>query len=73
MADPTYLKQDTFTLAVQVNGKMRGKIELSADAQKEEAVAAALGNEKISKFLPLETSIKKVIFVPGKVLNIVAK
>jgi leucyl-tRNA synthetase len=56
-----------------VNGKMRGKIELSADAQKEEAVAAALGNEKISKFLPLETSIKKVIFVPGKVLNIVAK
>ena len=73
VADPTYLKQDTFTLAVQVNGKMRGKIELSADAQKEEAVAAALGNEKISKFLPLETSIKKVIFVPGKVLNIVAK
>ena len=61
VADPTYLKQDTFTLAVQVNGKMRGKIELSADAQKEEAVAAALGNEKISKFLPLETSIKKVI------------
>ena len=72
IADKSYLIDDTMTLAVQINGKMRGKIELGLDAPKEDAMAVAMRQEMISKFVPDETAIKKVIYVPGKVLNIVA-
>ena len=60
------------TLAVQVNGKMRGKVELAADAAEEEAMELAMAQENIAKFVPDASAIKKIIYVPGKILNVVA-
>lgn len=71
-ANKSYLIEDTVTLAVQVNGKMRGKIELGLDSPESDALSVAMQQKNISKFVPDEKAIKKVIYVPGKVLNIVA-
>ena len=71
-ADTSLLVEDTVTLAVQVNGKMRGKIELAADATQAEAMSSAMAQENIAKFVGDEADIKKIIYVPGKILNVVA-
>ena len=71
-ADESLLVEDTVTMAVQVNGKMRGKIEVAVDAAEEEAVAEAMAQENIAKFVPDAAEIKKIIYVPGKILNLVA-
>ena len=71
-ADTSLLVEDTVTLAVQVNGKMRGKIELAADATQAEAMSSAMAQENIAKFVGDEAGIKKIIYVPGKILNVVA-
>ena len=60
------------TLAVQVNGKMRGKVELAVGAVQEEAMALAMADENIAKFISDPASIKNIIYVPGKILNVVA-
>jgi leucyl-tRNA synthetase len=60
------------TLGVQVNGKMRGKVELAPDAPQDEAMALAMEQEAINKFVVDPEAIKKIIYVPGKILNIVA-
>jgi len=70
--DPSLLVKDTVTLAVQVNGKMRGKIELPPNATQDEAMALAMAQETIVKFVENASAIKKVIYVPGKILNLVA-
>src|SRR5690606_14157032 len=69
--DPAALEQDAATLAVQVNGKLRGTIQLPASASREEAEAAALAEPNVAKFLEGQT-VRKVIVVPGKIVNIVA-
>ncbi|KGO98267.1 hypothetical protein N791_03780 [Lysobacter defluvii IMMIB APB-9 = DSM 18482] len=69
--DPAALEKDAVTLAVQVNGKLRGTIEVPAGAAREEAEAAALAEPNVSKFLDGLT-VRKVIVVPGKIVNIVA-
>jgi leucyl-tRNA synthetase len=70
---PTYdekcLVADTITIGVQVNGKMRGTICISKDAEQEEALQAANSDEKIKSRITWEP--KKVIYVKGKILNIV--
>ena len=71
-ADTSLLVEDTVTLAVQVNGKMRGKIELAADATQADAMSSAMAQENIAKFVGDEAGIKKIIYVPGKILNVVA-
>ena len=71
-ADMSLLVEDTVTLAVQVNGKMRGKIELAADASQADAMSLAMAQENIAKFVGDEADIKKIIYVPGKILNVVA-
>ena len=58
-------------LAVQVNGKLRGQIEVPANASKEDAETAARHDPAVQKFLDGVT-IRKVIVVPGKIVNIVA-
>ena len=63
--------QDSLTLVVQVNGKLRGQIEVPASASREEVEAAARGNENVLRFTEGLT-IRKVIVVPGKLVNIVA-
>ena len=70
-ADPEALKRDALTLAVQVNGKLRGTIEVAADASREQVEALGLAEPNAAKFLEGLT-VRKVIIVPGKIVNIVA-
>jgi leucyl-tRNA synthetase len=67
--DEKCLVADTITIGVQVNGKMRGTICISKDAEQEEALQAANSDEKIKSRITSEP--KKVIYVKGKILNIV--
>lgn len=66
---PELLKESTLELPVQVNGKLRDRIQVSADANNDEVEAAALASEKIKPFLEGKT-VKKIIIVPKKVVNI---
>ncbi|KRG65213.1 leucine--tRNA ligase [Stenotrophomonas humi] len=70
-ADAAALVKDALTLAVQVNGKLRGTIDVAADASRELIEAAAKDEPNTAKFLDGLT-IRKVIIVPGKIVNIVA-
>ena len=57
-------------MAVQVNGKVRGRARLSRVASEADARAAALADENVTKFL-LGKAEKKLIYVPGRVLNFI--
>jgi leucyl-tRNA synthetase len=70
--DPALCESDTITLIVQVNGKLRDRIEAPADISREEMEALARESERVLKHLE-GRSIVKVIAVPGKLINIVAK
>jgi len=70
-ADPAALARDAVTLAVQVNGKLRGTIEVGVQAAKDEIEALALAEPNVVKFME-GMAVKKVIVVPGKIVNIVA-
>jgi len=70
-ADPAALVRDTVTLAVQINGKLRATIELAVNASKEEAERQARAQPQVVNFLE-GLSVRKVIVVPGKIVNIVA-
>ena len=67
--DPTIAAEDLLTLAVQVNGKLRGTIRVARDIGQEGALTAALADPAISRFVPGPP--KKVIYVPGRLLNVV--
>ncbi|MEI7037315.1 leucine--tRNA ligase [Fulvimonas yonginensis] len=69
--DPAALVRDSVTLAVQVNGKLRATIELPANASREEAEALARAQPQVQAHLEGQT-VRKVIVVPGKIVNIVA-
>ena len=68
--DENKLILNEFEMPVQINGKMRGKVMMKIDANKDEAIEAAKADRNVSNYL-LEKEIKKVIYVPGKILNIV--
>ncbi len=67
--DPALIASDTVTYAVQVNGKLRGTVDMPADAVKEEVVEAARKQENVAKYLVGE--VKKEIFVAGKLVGFV--
>ena len=69
--DQAALVKDEALIILQVNGKVRGKISVAADASKDEIEALALENENVKKFTEGQT-IRKVIVVPGRLVNIVA-
>jgi len=69
-ADPAALVRDSVTLAVQVNGKLRGTIEVPASASKEDCENAALVEPSVRAHIEGQT-IRKVVVVPGKIVNIV--
>lgn len=69
--DPKLIKQDSVEYAVQVSGRIRARIQASAEANEEEIKAAALGCAEVKPWLEGKT-IKKVIVVKGKLVNIVA-
>jgi len=69
--DQAALVRDSVTLAVQINGKLRATIELPVSASKEDAEAMARAQPQVIGFLEGLT-VRKVIVVPGKIVNIVA-
>lgn len=70
--DEKLVKEEEVTIAVQVNGRVRGEITVSPSATEEEAVAEALLQEKVKKYVESADKIKKTIYVKGKILNLIA-
>lgn len=70
--DQLYLVDDVITMAVQVNGKMRGTVELAPDAAEEAAVAKALEVTAVKNALDGKLP-SKVIYKPGKILNLIVR
>jgi leucyl-tRNA synthetase len=69
--DEKALVEDEKLIIVQVNGKLRAKLTVPADISKEDIEALGLNDENVTKFTEGKT-VRKVIYVPGKLLNIVA-
>ncbi len=70
--DADALAQDSIQYVVQVNGKVRGKVQVPADADQDAVEAAALADENVRRFTD-GVSVRKVIVVPNKLVNVVAK
>ena len=68
--DEKYLKSSVMTIIVQVNGKLRAKLELPSDMDKQGVEEAALADENVQKFTNNKPP-KKMVYVPGKLVNIV--
>ncbi len=71
-ADPKLLSADTVTLVVQVNGKLRDRIEADVDAPESELLALARASEKVRRHLDGKEIVKEVV-VPGKLVNLVVR
>lgn len=70
--DEQYLVTSTIKIAVQVNGKLRGEVEVSVDADKETIIEQALAQPNVARFTDGKEIVKQ-IYVPGKILNLVVK
>ncbi|MGN6586006.1 MAG: leucine--tRNA ligase [Solirubrobacterales bacterium] len=71
-ADPQLLSSETVTLVVQVNGKLRDRIEAPAEASKDELLQLARESEKVARHLDGQQIVKEIV-VPGKLVNLVVK
>ena len=71
VVDEAALARDEIDIVVQVNGKVRAKIAVSADAGKDDIQEIALAHENVQRFTE-GTTIRKIIIVPGKLVNVVA-
>ena len=71
LVDSAALSKDELEIVVQVNGKVRAKLSVAVDADKETLEAAALAEENVIRFIE-EKTVRKVIVVPGKLVNVVA-
>ena len=71
IADPKALIKNEYAMVIQVNGKLRGNMLVSADLKQKDIELKALENEDVKRFIDNENSIKKIIFVPKKLINIV--
>ena len=67
--DPKYLVTETITIVVQVNGKVRANIEMSAASTEDEIIKQAKSNERVKPYI--KDDIRKTIFVKGKLVNFV--
>ena len=70
VADAAMLIEDSITVAVQVNGKLRGTLEIAKDADKETVEQSALMLENVQSFIAGK-EVRKVIVVPNKIVNVV--
>ena len=68
--DQSKIKDETVKIAVQINGKVRAEIEISADANEEDVKNITLSNETVKNWLK-DQAIKRFIYVKGKLANIV--
>jgi len=69
--DENLLISDTITIGVQVNGKLRATITLPADADEAKAKDVALAEDKVQRAMDGKT-LRKFIYVPGRIVNVVA-
>jgi leucyl-tRNA synthetase len=67
--DPALAAEELVTIAVQVNGKLRGTIRVAREIGQEGALSTALAEPAIAKFVP--GAPRKVVYVPGRLLNVV--
>jgi leucyl-tRNA synthetase len=72
VADEAMLVSDTVTIVVQVNGKLRARVELPAEAAKDEILVAAKANENVAGHLDGKQIVKEIV-VPGKLVNLVVR
>jgi leucyl-tRNA synthetase len=72
IADPAVAREDAVELAVQVNGKVRGRITMPRGASEEAVKRAALEDPKVREHLA-EKEIAKVVVVPGRLVSVVAR
>jgi leucyl-tRNA synthetase len=70
VVDEAALVQESIELVVQVNGKVRGRISVAADAGKEDIEAAASSEENVIRYIA-DKPVRKIIIVPGKLVNVV--
>jgi leucyl-tRNA synthetase len=68
--DPALVKDDTREIGVQVNGKVRGVVAIAVNADEATAQAAALKDPKVAAHVEGKT-VKKFIYVPGKIINLI--
>ena len=68
--DPAFLVKDEITYSIQVNGKLRGTIDIAAEAGEADVVATARAEDKIAPYLEGKTE-RRVIFVPKRLVNFV--
>lgn len=69
--NPEYLVENTKEIVIQVNGKLRDKVTVAADIAKDELEALALASARVQEFTAGKT-VRKVVVVPGRLVNIVA-
>jgi leucyl-tRNA synthetase len=69
-ADPALLERETFELVIQVNGRVRDRVEVAADLSEDELIAQARASNRVQEFLDGK-EIRKEIVVPGKLVNLV--
>jgi leucyl-tRNA synthetase len=72
VADEAMLTSDTVTVVVQVNGKVRARVEAPAEAAQEELLGLAKANENVAKYLDGAEIVKEIV-VPGKLVNLVVR
>ncbi|HZU02910.1 MAG TPA: class I tRNA ligase family protein, partial [Ktedonobacteraceae bacterium] len=70
--DEAMTQDETFTLVVQINGKVRERIEVAADISEAEVRELALNNARVQSFIG-DGTVQKVIYVPGRLMNIVVR
>lgn len=68
--DPKYLVEESVTYVIQVNGKLRCRLDLPKDKSEEQLLALATKDENVNRFIDGK-EISKIIFVPNKLINIV--
>ncbi|HSG29403.1 MAG TPA: class I tRNA ligase family protein, partial [Candidatus Krumholzibacterium sp.] len=68
--DPRYLKEDTYELVLQINGKIRSRVEVEKETSREDLEKLALANDRIVESIG-DAKVRKVIVVPGRLVNIV--
>jgi leucyl-tRNA synthetase len=68
--DPVLAREDSVEIPVQINGKMRGKVTVEADASEDAVVTAAKADENVARHLEGKT-VRKVIYVPNRMVNLI--
>ena len=72
VADRALMQEDTVTIAVQINGKLRGQVEVAAPPSEGQVMDAVFANERIQQWVTGKDIVKK-IYVPGKLVNVVVR